>query len=167
MGAAKATTTLITFNDLNCGMSAKLWRSSALNISKDYLKTSKLKILYVSHPLIVSDEASIKAEKTLICALDNLKSDESKMTLLNELYSQKGKRDSQLVLDAYSKVSGKNSSKIASCSTSAKTSKKLDAQLKFAEDLDVKGTPTGYLLNAKEVKDVSGGMEYQEFKKLL
>ena len=154
VGKKDAPVNLVVFQDLKCGMCARMYKRMFLDLNKSYVAAGKVKVTFMEFPLGLRLEESLLAEATK-CAGEQGKY----IKYLDYLYMNIAKTKAEEV-GVYAKKVGLNQKKFDACVKERKYGMAVKADFQTGEELSVYGTPTMFI-NGKEVR---GARDWVELK---
>ena len=160
-GREDADVTIVEFSDYQCPFCEKFWSETLSLIDENYIKTGKVKFVYLDFPLNIHPEAQ-KAAEAAKCVGAQL-GGEGYFEMHDLLFGRQG----ELSIDNYKKwareINSIDGVEFDNCLDSGEVAGDVLNEFAYGQSLGVTGTP-GFIINGKLV---SGAQPYSVFEQLI
>ncbi len=165
-GDVNAEITIVEFSDYQCPFCGKFYSETLGQIDTNYIKTGKVKLVYLDFPLNSIHPEAQKAAEAARCVGEQ-KGKEGYYKMHNKLFESQ----TQLSIDNYKKWArelGASGSAFDTCLDSGKYASAINANLAYGSQLGVSGTPA-FFIGGEEIgyTSVSGAQPYSVFQQII
>jgi protein-disulfide isomerase len=163
-GDATAKLTLVEFSDFQCPFCGRHVRDTAPQIDKEYVKTGKLRHIFLNYPLESMHNAAFKAAEATNCAAEQGKYWE----MNHRLFDNQNKLEP---LRPHAEAIGLDVQKFDECMNSGRQAAAIRLNIAEAQKAGVSGTPTFFLAytdpkssTIKTVRRLTGAQPFAAFQ---
>ncbi len=146
LGDENAPVTVVEFSSYNCSHCYDFNENEAKDFVKQYVDTGKVFFNYINIPS--NNENSLVAASASYCAADQGKFYEYKDQLFNYASAADGFSEENLI--NYAQTAGLNVDKFQRCLSSGKFANSYQQDVRYAQSVNVTGTPT-FLINGTKL----------------
>jgi len=168
-GDKNAKLTLVEFSDFQCPFCAKHVRETFTKIDEEYVKTGKIKYVFMDFPLESLHPNAFKAAEAANCA-----GEQGKYWEMHDILFANNKALSPKDLTKHAEAIGLDMPKFQECLDSGKNAAEIRKDMAEGMGAGVKGTPTSFLgltgpdgSKIKVTKILRGAIPYSNFKEAI
>jgi protein-disulfide isomerase len=168
-GEKDAKVTLIEFSDFQCPFCGRHVRETVPQLDSEYIKTGKLKYVFMDFPLESIHKNAFKASEAANCA-----GDQGKYWEMHDKLFENQTALSSEDLVKYATDLNLNTGKFEKCLDAGSHASKIRESISQGQKAGVTGTPAFFLAinegndsNVKTVKRITGAQPYANFKEAI
>ena len=167
LGNIDAPLTLVEFGDYQCSFCKRHFEQTHDLIMKNYVATSKVKILF-KDMIITSGEGSIKAAHAAHCAKDQGMFWKYHYMLYNNWDGENTGWVTDDSLNKFAKNIDLDMNEFSKCMSDNKWMNLINASVEDANTMGVTGTPSFFLIGPEnEISKIHGAQPYEAFKRTI
>ncbi len=156
-GKADAPVTIVEFSDFQCIFCDGFYKESLPGITKDFIDTGKVKLVYRDYPLSIHPQA-VGASHAAECADDQKKFKEMHDILFEKQKEWSGKENALEIFAGYAKTIGLDEKAYGDCMTGQKNLQEIRKDMLDGIAVGVRGTPHLFINDHR----ISGAMDYEK-----
>ncbi len=166
-GNANAPVTIVEFSDYECPFCFRFYSETLGLIDENYIKTGKVKLVFMDFPLSFHPNAQKSAEAVRCFEKVKGGSDVEYFKYHDKLFENQESLSIEN-FKAWARELGANGAQFDSCLDSGEFADEVQADLDYGASVGVQGTPAFFIFSdSNNVQLVSGAQPYANFKQVI